>query len=263
MQLPDQDTLSHIIIQLAQQEILPRYQKRDMTLKQDGSIVTEADLAMHHGLQQKLYQVWPDIPFLSEEMQLSEQRDLLEKSAYCWCIDPLDGTTNFVAGIPCFSVSIALINQQDSLLGMVYDPIREELFYAEKAKGAYVNQQPLKVIPWNHEYKPAVALVDLKRLPLELKEDLVHRPPYSSQRNFGSCALEWCWMAKSYGQLYLHGGQKIWDYAAGSLIFQEAGGYCCTLEGEPIFTPQLEQRSTVGAIDEASFLLWKEYLSIS
>ena len=75
-----------------------------------------------------------------------------------------------------------------------------------------------------------MAQVDFKRLPPALARDLVAEPPYSSQRNFGASTLEWCYVAAGRFDVYLHGGQKLWDYAAGSLVLEEAGGLMCTLD---------------------------------
>ena len=88
----------------------------------------------------------------------------------------------------------------------------------------------------------------------------MHKPPYGSQRNLGSCVLEWAWMAANRGHLYLHGGMKLWDLAAGTLILAEAGGYACTLQGEAVFKPALEPRSVVISPDRALFEAWLQYL---
>lgn len=262
MQLPDKNTLISLVKHIAHQEITPRFQQVKPNIKKDGSLVTEADLAMNQALINALTHTWPEIPVLSEEMEKTQQLNLLETCKYCWCLDPLDGTTNFTAGIPFFAVSLALITPQGSQIGLVYDLSRQEVFYAEKGQGAYLNDEKLILLPWNSQYKPALGLVNLKRLDQTLKINLATNPPYSSQRDFGSCALEWCWMAAGRAQLYLHGGQKIWDLAAGYLIFEEAGGFCCTLKGEAVFKTSLENISTVGAVDKNLFLMWKKYLDI-
>ena len=85
-------------------------------------------------------------------------------------------------------------------------------------------------------------------------------PPYQSHRSYGSVALDWCWLAAGRGQVYVHGKQNLWDYAAGSLIFSEAGGFACTLDGEPVFNASLQPRSAVLAINQHLFTLWRQYL---
>ena len=108
-----------------------------------------------------------------------------------------------------------------------------------------------------------MALVDFKRLPRTLASRLSTSPPYGSQRNFGSCALEWVWMAAGRGHICLHGGQQLWDYAAGALIMREAGGFCCTLDGQPVFQGGLEPRSVVSALDPALFQRWCEWIGVT
>jgi myo-inositol-1(or 4)-monophosphatase len=104
-------------------------------------------------------------------------------------------------------------------------------------------------------------LIDFKRLPSRLAMNLVDQQPYASQRSFGSVALDWCWMAASRIHLYLHGSSNIWDYAAGLLIFNEAGGCSSTLEGDGIFINDLAKRSSVAALDQATFEQWYYWLS--
>ena len=108
-----------------------------------------------------------------------------------------------------------------------------------------------------------MALIDLKRLDAELASRLAAAPPYRSQRSFGSVALDWCWLAAGRCHVYLHGRQKLWDYAAGCLILTEAGGSAITLEGEPVFRPTLEPRSAAAALDPDIFLQWKDWLGIT
>jgi len=176
---------------------------------------------------------WPEIPLLSEEMSESEQQDVISTEERFWCMDPLDGTTNFASGLPFYAISLALIEQGVASMGIVFDPIRNECFTASAGGGACLNGQPLLTRQTTRSLH-CIACVDFKRLARTLSEHLVARPPYKSQRNLGACVLEWCWLAADRFQLYLHGGQKLWDYAAGNLILREAGGGAVTLEGAPI-----------------------------
>jgi len=104
-----------------------------------------------------------------------------------------------------------------------------------------------------------LAAIELKRLSPSLAKYLVYHPPYSSQRNFGSCVLEWAWLAAGRVHLYLHGGQALWDYAAGVLLLAE-GGQALTLDGEQVFHADLARRSIVAASDPETFLIWRNYL---
>jgi myo-inositol-1(or 4)-monophosphatase len=171
-------------------------------------------------------------------------------------LGPLDGTSNFAAGIPYFCVSLALLRQGEVELAIIYDPLREECFSAERGKGAWVNGEPLRAPQASRPLKQGIALIDLKRLTPELAARVVTHPPYSSQRNLGSGALDWCYVASGRVDVYLHGGQKLWDYAAGQLILAEAGGHASTLNGESVLINALHPRSVVGAADEGNYRQW-------
>lgn len=257
---PDLQVLMAEIRQIAQEEILPCFESVGFSVKQDGSLLTEADLATDRRIREFLHREWPEIAFLSEEMERAEQERLLRESGSLWCLDPLDGTSNFAAGIPLFAVSLALFQQGEVVLALTYDPVRDEMFTAQKGRGAWLNGKLLRCQHSGFQLRNAVAVVDFKRLPARLKCALMENSPYGSQRNIGSCVLEWAWMAANRGHLYLHGGMKLWDLAAGTLILAEAGGYACTLRGEPVFKPAMEPRSVVISPDRALFDAWFRYL---
>jgi myo-inositol-1(or 4)-monophosphatase len=255
------DALTRIVKIAAREELLPRFAESERRFKRDGSIVTDADIAMQRRLVGELEALAPDYRLLGEEMSEQDQGELiLAGDRGLWCLDPLDGTSNFASGIPFFSVSLGLLIDRQPTLGVVYDPIRDECFTAAKGKGAKLNDQPLRCRPVGLPLRRSMAVVDFKRIP-ELAAALAASPPYSSQRNFGSVALEWCWLAANRFQVYLHGRQKLWDYAAGALILTEAGGCAETLEGEPIFAPALQSRSAVAAADANLFAEWQAWLA--
>lgn len=257
--LPDSSQLKALVVRTAQEELLPRFNHVGYQVKADNSLVTEADIASHRRLKRELAGRWPHIGFLSEEMPRSDQEALLRNENPCWCLDPLDGTSNFVAGVPVFALSLALIAQGRPALGLVYDPVRNECFRADEGRGAWLNDQPLQTHAAGFPIERSIAVVDFKRLPPLLKSRLLE-PPYSSQRNFGSSALEWAWMAAGRGNLYLHGGQKLWDYAAGWLILNEAGGRSSTLQGEQVYRPEITPRSVVASPDPKLFETWFRWL---
>jgi len=259
----DIEQLKDIVIRAAEQELLPRFMGSERREKQDGSVITEADTAMQSRLRAELAAQWPDFPMLGEEMDESSQRRLLrDDAAGLWCVDPLDGTSNFVAGIPFFAVSVALLKGGRPRLGMVYDPVRRECFWAEQGRGAWCNEQRLVTRDVNLSLSQTVALIDLKRLDAALARRLAEQPPYASQRSFGSVALDWCWIAAGRGHVYLHGKQRIWDYAAGSLILAEAGGHAVTLDGEAVYHADIAPRSAVAALGGRLFNAWCEWLEI-
>ena len=241
----------------ALEEILPRYRKVEGHLKADGSWLTEADTAMQNRVQRDLAALWPEIPFLGEEMSSEEQQALMQQAdTGLWILDPVDGTSNFSAGAPIFGPSLALIRAGRVVLGVVMDVMRDEVFSAALGEGAWCNGERMLPVVTDIPLHKTLACIDFKRLAPELATRLVREPPYSSQRSIGSVALDWCWVAAGRFHVYLHGKQGLWDYAAGYLILHEVGGHSCTLEGEPVFNNSLDKRSAVCAGDGRLFAAW-------
>ena len=258
--------LSALVREVAARELMPRFtsQQFDQQTKRDGSVVTEADSAAQNYLASSLRTRWPEIAFLGEEMKADEQQRMLQNNAV-WCLDPLDGTSNFASGIPFFGVSLALIENQKQTAGLIYDPVRDECFTAIQSEGCWLNGVALSTTKMHVdllELKQMIAVVDLKRLRGPVLASLVAEHPFRSQRNFGSCALEWCWLAAGRFQLYIHGGQKLWDYAAGSLLLQEAGGVSTTITGEDVFSANLEPRPVVAAFNPAAHQKWFAWIDV-
>lgn len=260
---PHLDDLVPLIKTIAREELLPRFTRTDGRVKADGSIVTEADLAVQRRLAEALGERYPDIALLGEEMEEDRQQALLAESVQgLWCLDPVDGTSNYAAGLPLFCISLGLLMGTEPALGLVYDPIRDECFTAERGRGARLNGEPLRCFrPSRLPARRCLAMVDFKRLDRGLATELVVRPPYSSQRYLGSGALEWCWLAANRFQLYLHGQQKLWDFAAGALILAEAGGSATTLAGEPIYAGRSLSRSVIAASDSDLFEEWRKIIA--
>ncbi len=258
--LPELKKLESLIHQVAKEEILPRFNRVGYEVKEDGSLLTEADLSADRRISTALAEMHPEIAFLSEEMTEAEQQELLNTSEKLWCLDPLDGTSNFAAGIPLFATSLALFVDGEVHIGITYDPVRDEMFSAVKGQGAWLNGEPMECVSSGFEINKTIAIVDFKRLKPDLVQRLLNNPPYKSQRNLGTCVLEWVWMAANRGHLYLHGGMKLWDLAAGTLILEEAGGYACTLQGESVFRAAMTPRSVLISPDKILYKQWKEYL---
>jgi myo-inositol-1(or 4)-monophosphatase len=245
---------------VAAEEIMPRYLKVAHRHKSDGSLCTEADMATQTALTRKLQAIC-NVPVLGEEMSEAEQRAIWQSAQDgLWCVDPIDGTSNFVHGLSYFAVSAALLRDGKSVLGVVYNPVDDEVFAAELGKGAYLNGEKLQGRTAVTTMKQALANVDLKRLDSTLAARLAARPPYASQRNFGASTLDWCYTAAGRYDLYLHGGQKLWDYAAGTLILSESGGYACCIENDDFASGDVWQRSVIAARSEALFDEWKSWI---
>jgi len=253
--------LETLIREAARDELVARFRRTSRHEKADGSWITEADLAMQDRLKSALAARHPGVGFLGEEMEAGEQQRLLDDSSGSgiWVLDPLDGTSNFAAGIPLFGVSLALLQEGRIVAGIVYDPMHDESFAATLGGGATLNGEPMHARPAGIPMAKTTACIDFKRLPPQLAARIAATPPYSSQRSIGSVALDWCWVAAGRFHLYLHGRQRLWDYAAGSLVLAEAGGYADTLDGT-LAPPTLAPRSAVCAADRGLFEEWCRYL---
>jgi len=230
----------HIIKTAGHDILLPGFaQQSQSKLKSDGSIVTITDIKCQEFLQQELTKLAPNIGFLGEEMSHAEQLTCLTSKQSFWCVDPLDGTSNFATPMPLFAISIALIEAGKPTLACIYDPVRQEVFTAKQAQGCQFNQQAIPPAT-TVELNQSVGFVDFKRLNHQLASRSATQKIYRSQRNLGSCALEWAWLAVSRGQFIIHGGEKLWDYAAGSLLAEESGYKVSDFNGQhPFHTSQL------------------------
>lgn len=246
---------------VAREVIMPHFLTAQRNQKDDGSLFTVVDLAAQEALIERLPRII-DRPVLGEEMPESVQLRLWhEGHDGIWCIDPIDGTTNFVNGIPFFGVAIAYIKEGRTRFGVVYNPMTDEAFYAEEGGGAFLNGNPLPLRTPARHLLDAVAGVDFKRIPKALGDALATQSPFYSQRNFGSSALEWCFIAAARLDVYLHGGQMMWDFAAGSLIAAEAGARCSMLDGEPLdMAPGRKTPVVVGASADL-YREWMDWLA--
>ncbi|MDQ6955040.1 MAG: inositol monophosphatase [Mariprofundaceae bacterium] len=247
------------IIQAAGEKIiLPGFEKQGVaSTKHDGSVITETDLKCQDFLQKELSLLSPDAAFLGEEMSQKDQVSCLQSGSSFWCVDPLDGTSNFATPIPMFAISIALIEQGKPILACIYDPVRRETFTALKGQGFQINGCTIKRKDVE-KLTQAVGFVDFKRLHSTLVKRLATQGHYRSQRNIGSCALEWAWLAAGRGQFIIHGREKLWDYAAGSLLAEESGCKVTDFGGQhPFSHTQLSS-----PIATASPSIHKQLLSI-
>jgi myo-inositol-1(or 4)-monophosphatase len=231
--------------------------------KEDGSLVTQTDTLLQTHIATALVAQFPNIPVLGEEMRDDEQAGILA-TGNCWILDPLDGTSNFSHGIPFFSVSLALMLSGKIVAGMVFDPSRDELFSALEGDMARLNNTPIATTEQTsiNTLKKVIAVIDTKRLMPQLACAIVTEHPYHSQRSFGSVALDWCWLATGRIQTYLHGKQKLWDFAAGAFIAQQTRCLTSTLEQTDILALPLDltPRSAVGATAPLT-AAWQDWIA--
>lgn len=216
----------------AGQEIVKRLpQERDVRFKGFRDIVTDADLAAQETLVAIIRSRFPQHGILSEEGLRSEA-----EADTIWVLDPLDGTTNYAHRFPCFSVSVGVVRGGEPVVGVVYDPMHDYLFCAERNAGAMLNGKRVYV-NGTDDLGQAVAGVDFARDP-SVRAELMAAIVTCSQnirtfRTLGSSAIGMCFVAAGWMEAYFHFGIAPWDCAACGLIVQEAGGTITDTDGLP------------------------------
>jgi myo-inositol-1(or 4)-monophosphatase len=193
--------------------------------------VTEADHAAEKAIMDVIKAQFPDHFILSEEAG-----EIIQDSNYKWIIDPIDGTINFSRGIPLNCVSIGIEHHKEIILGAVYNPHLNELFFAEKGKGATLNENPIHVSNETKVIKSCLVTgfpytyLDALNGPLEVFGRLIRQGV--SVRRLGSAAIDLCWVAAGRFDGFYEHKLEAWDSAAGYLIAEEAGGKVTDLKGQ-------------------------------
>jgi len=242
--------LVDILEQAGRDIVIPAFaQAIQSEAKPDGSPVTITDLACQSFIKGRLQQLDASIGLLGEEMNESKQLSLLAgDSDRLWCLDPLDGTTNFAIHLPCFAISLALLEQGVPAIACIHDPVRQETFTARHGKGARINGRPIYASN-AYALSNSVGFIDFKRLPATIANSFAGKPFYRSQRNIGTCALEWAWLAVGRAHFIIHGCEKLWDFAAGSLIAEEAGCIISDFSNGPLFPTTRLSSSVLASCD--------------
>jgi myo-inositol-1(or 4)-monophosphatase len=206
--------------------------------KGDIDLVTEADLASEKLIIERIKSHYPRHAILAEESGATDGIDLVSgKTDWKWIIDPLDGTTNFAHGYPCFCVSIAVERAGAIEIAVVYDPTRDETFAAERGQGATLNERPMRV--------STVADLNAAMLCTGFPYNVRERPDFTRDfanftmtaqavRRDGSAALDLAYIAYGRYDGFWEEGLKPWDTAAGILLIQEAGGRVSDFNGAPL-----------------------------
>jgi myo-inositol-1(or 4)-monophosphatase len=209
--------------------------------KGPGDFVTAADKRVEAALFEELTRLRPGYGFLGEEQGLREGTDKTHR----WIVDPIDGTTNFMHGIPVFACTVALERDGEIVAGVTYNPITNDLYWAEKGKGAYHNDRRLRVsarkvmedsliatgLPFVGKTGHAQALKELHQI--------MQRT--AGIRRLGACSLDLAMVAAGQVDGYWERGLKPWDMAAGTLLITEAGGKIGSLDGDqsPLITGEM------------------------
>ncbi len=217
--------------------------------KGEVDLVTEVDEQAERVIKEILLGAFPSYGMLAEEG--GEQRG--EEDAR-WIVDPLDGTTNYAHGLPIFCVSIALERAGELVLGVVYDPMREETYVAQCGGGATLNNEPIRVSDTDEPIQALIATgfpYDRNKMPEAL--DLFGRFAALTRgmRRLGSTALDLCYVASGRLDGYYERGIWAWDIAAGSLILEEAGGKVTNYRGSELDLEGREIVASNGALHPA------------
>lgn len=225
-----EDTIE--IVNAASQFILEnvgKVSKKDIETKELNSLVSYVDKGAEEIIVQGLRALTPEAGYITEEDTINE-----ESKDWTWIIDPLDGTTNFLMGIPHFAVSVALMHKNEIVLGIVKEVSSGEMFHAVKGEGAYLNYNPISVtsspidevivatgFPYSNNY-------DTRKYIARLEEILTAA---RGLRRMGSAALDLCYVACGRFGAYYETSINPWDVAAGQLIVLEAGGFISDFKG--------------------------------
>ncbi len=209
-----------------------RTQTREIKSKGLRDIVTDADFAANQAIHDLLQKEFPTHAILSEEDPHPELR--LRRSESLWIIDPLDGTTNYSRGYPVYSVSIALVERGRPQVGVVYDPLRDECYYATTSEGAFLNGAKLQTSRISKIEETVIGTElpraqELRERGMRLFSGLAAR--CMSARLGGSAALSLCYVGAGRLDAYFHLDLHTWDVAAGILIAREAGARVTHLDG--------------------------------
>ena len=210
--------------------------------KSAGDFVSRADIAAEKIIREQLMEARPNYGWLGEESDPVEGKDPTRR----WIVDPLDGTTNFLHGMPHWSVSIALEHKGEIVAGVVYDPPKDEMFVAEKGQGAFMNESRLRVSDRSRMIEAvfATGVPNGARAFLpETLQDLARLMPMTAGvRRWGSAALDLAYVSAGRFDGYWERGLNPWDVAAGLLLVREAGGF---VEGLEKGTSALESNAVI------------------
>jgi myo-inositol-1(or 4)-monophosphatase len=238
---------------------LTRYFNGTFTINSKSTIndlVTEADHASERAIFEVIQQAHPEHFILSEETGAIPSNSNIK-----WIIDPIDGTINFANGIPICCVSIGVEENGEMLMGAVYNPFMNEMFFAEKGKGAFLNDKPIKVSDNDNLLTSCLVTgfpyqyLDAEYGPLQIFEKLIRKS--IPVRRLGSAALDLCWTAAGRFDGFYEHKLQAWDSAAGYLIVQEAGGTVTDLNGDKYNPYQPGIIATNGKIQDQLLALLK------
>lgn len=199
--------------------------------KAPKDLVTDADIAAQKSIEAHVFKAFPKHHFLGEESGIAYgSASTIDDKQWQWVVDPLDGTANYVHRLPNFAVSIALVRDKQVYLGVVYDPMANELYRATLGGGAFMNDQPIRASSCTTLYEAMIAASfppQVERGSVSVKQFIEVLVRSQSVRRLGSAALNLCYVAQGRLDGYWASSLKPWDIAAGALILCESGANIC------------------------------------
>ncbi len=211
--------------------ISDRISAREVTVKGRADFVTSVDIGVQEFLRPRLKEMYPDVQFMSEEKENSD----IDMSGKVWILDPIDGTTNLIRDYKMSAVSLALVDNGEPVMGIVYNPFTDELFSAKKSEGAYMNGERIRVTDIDRIEN---SLISTGTSPYYKHMadgifDIMKRFYVAAMdiRRSGTAALDLCYIACGRTDGYFERSLKPWDYAAGVVILRESGGMVTDING--------------------------------
>ena len=210
-------------------------EKLQVSVKGPADFVSSADKKVEETLISELQRSRPDYSILSEEIG-----EIKKNSSYRWIIDPIDGTLNFLHGIPHFAISVALEREDEIICGVIFDPIKDEIFLAEKDQGSYLNNHRLRVSK-RKKFEDCLILTggpSYKDLNKNISFDnyiKISKLANSPIRKMGSASLDMAYIAAGRADGFFQKGLSYWDIAAGIILVKEAGGIISDFDGNSNF----------------------------
>ncbi|WP_170525067.1 inositol monophosphatase family protein [Ruegeria arenilitoris] len=203
-----------------------------VSMKGAGDFVSKADIAAENILKEELLGARPTYGWLAEEGGVIEGEDPTRR----WIVDPLDGTTNFLHGLPHWAVSIALEHKGKIVAGVIYDPAKDEMFFAEKGEGAWMNDMRIRVSSRSRMiesiFSTGLPFGGRSDLPATLQDLARLMPACAGVRRWGAAALDMAYVAAGRYEGFWERRLNAWDLAAGIIIVKEAGGFVQPLNPE-------------------------------
>ena len=225
-------------------------------LKGDFDLVTAADRASERLVVERLRSHFPSHSIVAEEGGGHQGA-----SGYCWYVDPLDGTTNFAHGFPIYNVTMGLALDGEMLVGVVFDPTRQEMFSAERGAGSYLNNRRMRVSAAKRLADSLVATgFPARRRHLNVNIHFYHQMAMATHgvRRAGSAAIDLAYVASGRLDAFWEFGLSPWDMAAGTLLVTEAGGRCSDMNGAPHSLTGPHLLTDNGAIHQETLELFAE-----